>query len=283
MQCAGNLSATPSDPNPVTGSNPMSRPEFSDDLNACAAIVEKGDPDRFRFAMAAPVTARAVLFPIYAFNVEVARAPWVTKEPMIAEMRLQWWRDAMDEIAERGIVRRHEVVTPLAQVLTPELAQELDRLVAARRWDIYRDPFEDAAHFTQYLEETAGLLAYASAAALGDVVRVVAVDAGYAMGLASYFTAIPALEDQGRKPLVDGRPDAISALADDALGRLANARAQRSAVSAKSRPAFLGLRKAEKLLQQVQANPTRVADGTLGVSDITNTAMLSWASITGSW
>ena len=49
--------------------------------------------------MAAPVEARRVLFPLYAFNVEVARAPWVTSEPMIGEMRLQWWRDALEEIA----------------------------------------------------------------------------------------------------------------------------------------------------------------------------------------
>ena len=53
-------------------------------LNACAALVERSDPDRFRATMAAPVAARRVLFPIYAFNVEVTRAPWVTQEVMIA-------------------------------------------------------------------------------------------------------------------------------------------------------------------------------------------------------
>ena len=261
----------------------MSKPEFSDDLNACAALVQKGDPDRFRFAMAAPVSARAVLFPLYAFNVEVARAPWVTKEPMIAEMRLQWWRDALGEIADRGIVRRHEVVTPLAQVLTPELANDLDRLVAARRWDIYRDPFEDAAHFTQYLEETAGHLSYATAQALGDVPRDVAIDAGYAMGLASYFAAIPELETQGRKPLVDGRPEAIKALAADGLARLGRARAQRDAVSANARPAFLGTRKAEKVLKLVQKSPALVAEGAIGVPGLSETAMLSWSSFSGRW
>ena len=100
---------------------------FSDDLNACAALVEKGDPWRFRTVMAAPVAARAKLFPLYAFNVEVSRAPYVTAEPMIAEMRLQWWRDALEEIAN-GAPRRHEVVTPLAEILTPEQATALDAL-----------------------------------------------------------------------------------------------------------------------------------------------------------
>ena len=78
--------------------------QFDDDLTACAAIVERADPLRFRATMAAPVKARRVLFPLYAFNIEVARAPWVTQEAMIAEMRLQWWRDVCEEIGQGGPV-----------------------------------------------------------------------------------------------------------------------------------------------------------------------------------
>ena len=59
-------------------------------IQACADLVHRGDPDRFAAIMAAPVGARERLFPIFAFNLEVARAPWVTAEAMIAEMRLQW-------------------------------------------------------------------------------------------------------------------------------------------------------------------------------------------------
>jgi phytoene/squalene synthetase len=131
---------------------------FDDDLNACAALVEKGDPARFRTVMAAPLDARRALFPLYALNVEISRAPWVTAEPMIAEMRLQWWRDALEEIAAGEGVRRHEVVTPLSRVLSVEDARALDDLVAARRWDCYKDPFEDQAHLTKYIEDTSGIL-----------------------------------------------------------------------------------------------------------------------------
>ena len=83
---------------------------MNDDLTACARIVEKGDPARFKAVMAAPPKARDALFPLYAFNVEVARAPWVSAEPGIAEIRLHWWIDALGEIAAGGMVRRHEVV-----------------------------------------------------------------------------------------------------------------------------------------------------------------------------
>ena len=108
-------------------------------IDACAALVERSDPDRFLAAMAVSIAARRVLLPIYAFNIEVTRAPWVTQEPMIAEMRLQWWRDVLTEIQSGGGVRNHEVATPLAEVLPPHAAQILDQLIEARRWDIGRD------------------------------------------------------------------------------------------------------------------------------------------------
>ncbi|MCB1349117.1 MAG: squalene/phytoene synthase family protein, partial [Maritimibacter sp.] len=69
-------------------------------LAACADLVRRGDPDRFRAAMAAPVEARARLFPLYAFNLEVARAPWASSDPTVAKMRLQFWRDVLVEIDE---------------------------------------------------------------------------------------------------------------------------------------------------------------------------------------
>jgi hypothetical protein len=70
-----------------------------------------------RLGRGAPVAARAPLFALYAFNLEVARAPWVTQEAMIAEMRLQWWRDTVEELGGPGPVRAHEVVAPLAEVV----------------------------------------------------------------------------------------------------------------------------------------------------------------------
>ena len=59
-------------------------------VQACAEIVHAGDPDRFASAMTAPVADREVLFPLYAFNLEIAKAPWMTQEPIIAQMRLQF-------------------------------------------------------------------------------------------------------------------------------------------------------------------------------------------------
>ncbi|WP_281982239.1 squalene/phytoene synthase family protein [Thalassorhabdomicrobium marinisediminis] len=236
-------------------------------FEACAAIVEKGDPERFRAAMASPVAARRVLFPLYAFNVQVARAPWVTDEPMIAEMRLQWWRDALEEIAEARVVRKHEVTTELAEVLDAEGAQALDHLVAARRWDVYKDTFEDAAHFREYLEATAGELMWQGARALGapESAREAVIAIGHATGLARFLIAAPTLEDKGRKPLVDGRPEAIAQLAQEALTRLREA-GRWAGLSGLPRAALLESWEAAPLLQQIARQPDRVAQNSVGIS-----------------
>ncbi|WP_289152615.1 squalene/phytoene synthase family protein [uncultured Salipiger sp.] len=255
--------------------------DFDDDLTACARLVERGDPDRFAAAMAAPVAARAVLFPIYAFNLEVARAPWVTKETMIAEMRLQWWRDALDEIRSGGQVRRHEVVTPLARVLDAEGAEALDRLVGARRWDVYSDGFEDEAHLTRYLEETSGALMLAAGRALGGMPAEVARDAGYAAGLAQFLRAVPELESHGRVPLVDGRPEAVAALAREGLARLTRARKEMGTVPRPARAALLAGWQAGPLLRQAAAEPGRVAAGALELSEFRRRAGLMLAAATG--
>ncbi|WP_371227121.1 squalene/phytoene synthase family protein [Roseovarius sp. 2305UL8-3] len=254
-----------------------------DDLNACADLVRRGDPERFMAAMAAPVAARQILFPLYAFNVEVARAPWVTQEALIAEMRLQWWRDALEEIRAGGFVRRHEVVTPLAGILDAEGASLLDDLIIARYWDINRDPFEDVAAFDTYITNTSGHLMLAAARALGQADKGVVLDAGYAHGLGNLLRAIPALEEAGRVPLVDGRPDTVRSLADTGLARLHSARKARRKISKEARPALLPAWKTGAILRRAVASPMRVSEGRLDISPIASRLRLIARAGSGRW
>ncbi len=199
-------------------------------IAACAALVARGDPERFAATMAAPIAARARLFPLYAFNLEVARAPWVTKEPLIAEMRLQWWRDVVAAPAPLA----HEVAGPL-QALIREAAlpvDVLDRLIAARHWDIHSMPFADLAALDSYLDATGGGLMWLAVKALGagPEAEAVARAIGWASGLANFLRAVPELQSRGRVPLVDGRPEALRALAADGLARIASARRLRKLI-----------------------------------------------------
>jgi phytoene/squalene synthetase len=247
---------------------------WSDDLTACAQIVERGDPWRFRTVMAAPPEARKTLFPLYAFNVEVSRAPWVTQEPMIAEMRLQWWRDVLEEIRTGGTVRKHEVATPLAGILCAEDANALDALVTARQWDAYREPFENAAALDRYIDESAGHLMWVAARLCGATAEQESGirHLGYGAGLAGFLRAIPALEAAGRIPLVDGTPEGVKALGRRGLERLAQG-PRRGGVALW--PAI----GARRCLTQVVRDPAAVAQGRLGAHS--GAAGLLWASLTG--
>lgn len=256
---------------------------FDADLNACAAVVERGDPLRFRATMAAPVAARRVLFPLYAFNVEVARAPWVTQEPMIAEMRLQWWRDVCEEISGQGNVRRHEVATPLAGVIAPTDAPTLDELVAARRWDVYKEAFEDAAHFERYMDQTSGNLSVVAVRTLGGGDETVVRDAAYAAGVAAWLRAIPELEAGGRVPLLDGTPGGVKSLATGALDRLERARQNRRKVSKPARAALLHVGAAEQVLRTAISVPALVGEGLLPEPESADRLGLGYRALTGRW
>ncbi|MGL6210664.1 MAG: squalene/phytoene synthase family protein [Paracoccaceae bacterium] len=245
-------------------------------IEACAGLVERGDHDRFAAVMAAPIADRARLFPLYAFNLEVARAPWVTKEPLIAEMRLQWWRDVVAEDRPRA----HEVAGPLHALIRQAnlpLAV-LDALIAARLWDVYSEPFADAAAFDAYLDATSGGLMWLAARALGAEADMepAARGLGWAMGLAGLLRAVPVLIERGRRPLIDGRDQALVDLAQRGLARLARARG-----AGVPKGAALAAWQTEALLRQIVVDPGVVSEGQMGLSEFRRRGLLAWQAMTG--
>ncbi len=250
------------------------------DLFQCAQSVERGDPERFASVMAAPVPAREVLFPLYAFNIEVSRAPWVTSEPMIAQMRLQWWWDALEEIRAGEVVRRHEVVTPLAMLLDAADTAILQELVDARRLDVEPAPFDDEAALWTYLEQTSGGLVQVAARGLGGRCDAAARHFGRAAGLAAYLRAVPELVSRGRHPLPDGRPETLRRLARAGLKDLDTAR---QLADRRARPAFAAAPATRWVLNRVAADPGRVAAGELEPPEAVLRLRRVWTSLTGRW
>ena len=246
-----------------------------------------GDPERHAATLAAPENLRARLWPLYAFNLEIARAPWMTSEPMIAEMRLQFWADVLDEISEGKPPRAHEVASPLSEVwreydLPVALGHEM---VAARRWDIYRDPFADESAFEQHLQATSGNLMWLCARALDadHSAEPIIRDMGYAAGLANWFLAIPRLEDAGRIPLIDGRETAVAALAQDGLMRLKRARANRATVGADLLAVMLTGWQAGTILNRAAKSPHLVREGGLQPSEFWRRGSLLLRALSGRW
>src|ERR1700761_6769468 len=72
------------------------------------ALIRRVDPDRWlssRFI--ADPAVRAEVVAVYAFDNELARAPRVASSALLGEMRLTWWREALEEIYEGRPVRQH--------------------------------------------------------------------------------------------------------------------------------------------------------------------------------
>ncbi|MCB5409800.1 squalene/phytoene synthase family protein [Pseudogemmobacter faecipullorum] len=255
-------------------------------LDACAALIEKGDPDRFAAILAAPHPARARLLPLYALNLEVARAPWVTKEPMIAEMRLQWWRDVVEKAAT-GAAPAHEIAAPLSALIReqPELAGPLDQLILARRHDAWKESFETVDDFEAYLDQTGGALAWAAALVLGappasePVVRA----HGRAAGLAAYLQAVAELSARGRATLPEQGEAAVMAFAERGLGWLREARAGRRLLPRRAAPALLAGWQSEALLQMALKDPGAVQEGRLQLPELRRKGRLLWQAFTQRW
>ena len=79
--------------------------------------LKKADPDRYRAALMSARQGREDLLILYAFHYELSKVPDVTSEPMLGQIRYEWWREAIDEIYSGREVRRHEISTPLSEML----------------------------------------------------------------------------------------------------------------------------------------------------------------------
>lgn len=95
----------------------------------CLAQVRQGDRDRYLALLFAPASARNALAAIAAFNLELARATSEITESMLGLVRLQWWREAVEEIHAGGAVRRHQVAEALAAA-TRAHGLSTDRMLA---------------------------------------------------------------------------------------------------------------------------------------------------------
>lgn len=246
---------------------------------ACAALVAKGDPDRYRAAMVAAPERRAGLFALYAFNLELARAPWVASEPLLGRIRLQWWADALEEIAAGRPTRRHEVVAPLAEAGLP--LDLLRDMLAAREFDTEGGRHPDLSALEAYVRRTSGHLAEAAARHLGAGEAAVPVVRRFAQGAgtAALLRALPVLRARGRDPLP---PDVdVPQLVDLAWGHLRASRRERTLVPAVARPALLAGWKADAILARAGRDPT--LDGPLEPPEAWARAVLIWRAVSGRW
>ena len=166
----------------------------SDHIESIEALVRRVDYDRYLATVLAPPDSRAHLFALYAFNFEVAKIAENVSQPVMGQIRLQWWRDAIEEIYA-GAERRHEVVQALAAAIgARDLPRSLfDALIDARESDLDEAPFADWASLQSYADATSGNLMRLAARILGAGAGLddVAREAGIGYALVGLLRALP--------------------------------------------------------------------------------------------
>ena len=84
------------------------------DLSYCAKQIRDFDNDRFLASLFADDAVREDLFALYAFNLEVARTRERVSEPMLGQIRLQWWRELIEAPPSGRALDSHELLPALA-------------------------------------------------------------------------------------------------------------------------------------------------------------------------
>lgn len=176
------------------------RIEFPEELmpeevdSYCADLVRKYDSDRYLLTMMAPVSRRAALLAVYAFNVEIVRIRESVSESMLGAIRLQWWRDAIDALYS-GRGPAHAVIRPLGEAVERHgLSQDLfHRVIDGRAADLDSTQPATLDGLVAYADETSTPLILLALEITGqrEDLSAVASDAGVAWALTGLVRAIP--------------------------------------------------------------------------------------------
>ena len=275
---------------------------LSDSRSYCAAELRRLDRERYLAALFAPAGRRDALFALFAFNLETAKTAEVVSESLLGEIRLQWWRDAVDGIYG-GSVREHPVVAALADAIET-CALERSRFHAildGRAADLREQPFDDLDALEDYLARTAVPLVELACRTLGsesDGTMGLAREAGLGLGLAGVLRAIPfhARQRRLRVPralmaeagvsataLFDRAPPkafarAVEPIAARAREHIAALRRGRHDIPVAARAAFLPLAMSEAFLRRLARNGHDVFDPRLAFSPLAVQTRIAWAA-----
>ncbi len=101
--------------------------------------------------------------------------------------------------------------------------------------------------------------------------------------MANWLTATAPLVAQGRQPLPEIAPAAITRLARQGRARIKAARRRRHLIPARAIPAFWTGWQARGLLAQAEADPARVLSGDLALSPFREKGGLLLRAMIGFW
>jgi phytoene synthase len=240
--------------------------------------LRRHDRDRFLATLFAPAERRPGLWALLAFNFEIARIRETVSQKLLGQIRLQWWREVLEQAYGGHPVRRHEIATPLAgSIRRWGIGRAgLEAMIDGRERDLDDRPLADLAELAAYAEATSSRLVESMLPVLGvagDPAHEAARHAGRAWALVGLVRAEPYRQAPFLPPDPQGLVPAAARKAIEA------ARALRRSVPRTALPALLPLRLADRYLGRIErrGHDPRAA----ALPDPLAAARLSWGRLVG--
>jgi phytoene synthase len=150
----------------------------------CEALLRERDRDLWLASLFAPPAPRKHIQAVYAYALEAADVRPKVSQPLLGEMRLRWWADALTHEGSGG-ARAHPVAGALIDTVERFALprEELIALADAHVADLYDDQMPDMAAFDAYCRATAAGPIRWAARILGAPDSAAFEDAGMALGI----------------------------------------------------------------------------------------------------
>lgn len=110
------------------------------------------DRDAYLTTLFMPAGTRPYVAALYAFGAEIARVPETVSDPMLGEIRIQWWRDAITEDLAGGNPVAIALLETIRKFGLPRDA--FGRMLDARIFDLYDDPMPSMNDLEGYAGDT---------------------------------------------------------------------------------------------------------------------------------
>jgi len=162
----------------------------------CLDLVKTNNLDRYLSTLLADIDYRQALFAIYAFDAEVSGITRQVSEPVIGEIRLQWWRETLEHVFE-GECDPHPIAKELQTAVHKHALPKhlFTRLIDARQFDLYDEPMGSTDDLITYTNNTATAITDLAAQILiGEEVKEISSlieKAGIAHGLGKLLSDLP--------------------------------------------------------------------------------------------
>ncbi|MGH6935142.1 MAG: phytoene/squalene synthase family protein, partial [Methylocella sp.] len=155
----------------------------------CEGLLRREDKDRWLACLFVPRERRPHIHALYAFSLEAARVREIVSEPLLGEIRLQWWRDALE-----GTNAAEAKANPVAAALLDSIARfdlptaPLLELICGRGRDLYGEPMQSVEVLEVYTRATCANLFRLAALILDGKEAPANLDAALHAGIAYGIT-----------------------------------------------------------------------------------------------